>query len=525
MSGQGLARRTCAVALSAALCVSAAIVGAGASAAASSSGSGGTVKWGLDLSQAADGPIVFDPTQAQAVAAQEAWLLPIYDSLLRTSPNGSLVPGLASSVTVVNGQTLSVRLRAGVKFSDGAPFDAEAVKAGILRNEEAPNHGQFSTQLYDLSSIDVDSPLSLTIHLSQPVAAAFYPLLAAPETYIVSPRAATEGSVNLNTAPVGAGPFLLKRYVPNEEIVLVKNPTYFAASSIKVHEIDIVSVPTGPQQVDALEAGQIDTGQVPLGDLATVKNGSFNVQTVQSVGSMVWMPICKTTAPFDNARVRQALSYGIDRKAINVGVLQGTGAPQWSLWPPGNRLAPKALDRFYAYNPKKARQLLAQAGHRSLSASVLVLPGVPVLQRVAQVLQAQWKAIGVTLTIGESSNFVTDLYTDHEAPLGLISEIPAGPTGLQMLDRLFVPGAIGDLCNYNNPALDTIATQLNAATPASPQYTALWNAAQQIIVKQGLAIFLNALPIIEVSDAKLKGNPWLPSTFFPILNYWQVSVR
>jgi peptide/nickel transport system substrate-binding protein len=499
-------------------------VDAGVSSAASSTG-GGTMRWGLDLSGNAYGPIVFDPTLAQAAPAQEAWQLPIYDGLLRTAPDGSFVPELATSVTITNTETLDIRLRSGVKFSDGSPFDADAVKTGILRNEQAPNHGQFNAQLYDVSSIDVGSPTSLTIHLSQPVAAAFYPLLASPETYIVSPKAAAIPSVDLNKAPVGAGPFVLSEYVPNQKIVLVKNPRYFAAGSIKVHEIDIITVPTGPQQINALESNQIDAGQVPLGDLSTVKNRTFSVQTVQSLGSMVWMPICKTTPPFDNAKVRQALSYGINRKAINAGVLQGTGVPQWSLWPSGSPLAPKSLDGYYAYNPKKARQLLGQSGHSSLSATMLVLPGIPVLGQVAQVLQQEWKAIGVNLTIRQSSNFVTDLYTNHVAPLGLISEIPAGPTGLAMLDRLFVPGAIGDICNYNNPTLDNIAAQLNAATPGSAQSKSLWNAAQQIIVKQALAIFMNALPIVEVSDSRVGGNSWIPSTFFPLLNFWKIYVK
>lgn len=518
--------RSIAAALCVGLCLLALPVVGAAPVSAAPSTSGGTIRWGLDLTNTAAGAPVFDPTIAQAAAAEEAWEEPIYDSLLRVNAKGSLVPGLASSVTIADPETISIRLRSGVTFSDGAPFDAAAVKAGILRNMDAPNHGQFSAQLYDIASIDVASPTALTIHLSQPVAAAFYPLLASPETYIVSPKAAADPAVNLNTTPVGAGPFVLKQYIPNEQIVLVKNPTYFQASSIKIHEIDIVNTPSGPQQVNALESGLIDAGTVPLSDLQAMRSGSFEVHTVASPGLMTWIPICKTIAPFDNAKVRQALSYAVNRPAMDRAILEGTGPPQWSLWPQGSPLAPKSLDNYYAYNPTKARQLLRQAGFpHGLSVQMIVLPGVPVLQQVAQVLQQEWAAVGVKLTIEQSTNFVTDLYVNHSAPLGLISQMPAGPTGLLMVTRQFVPGAIGDLCNYDNPTLDGLATQLDGATPSSASSAALWNQAQQIIVKNALAIFLNALPIIEAADKNLRGNTWLPSTFQPVLDLWHVSVR
>jgi peptide/nickel transport system substrate-binding protein len=489
-------------------------------------GNGGVVRWGIDLSNNAAGAIAFDPTVGQAPAAEEAWQLPLYDSLLRTSSIGSLVPGLASSASIVNSETVAIRLRPGIRFSDGTPLDAQAVKLGILRNERAPNHGQFRAQLYDISSIDVTSLDSLVVHLSQPVAAAFYPLLSSPETYIVSPKAAADPSLNLNQTPVGAGPFLLRQYVPDQKIVLVKSPTYWDAAAIKVREIEITNVPTGPQDVDALESSQVDVVSVPLNDLPTVRSGGFDVQEVTPVGSMVWLAVCKASSPFDDVRVRQALSYDIDRQAIDQAVLQGKSQPQWSLWPQGSPLAPASLQNSYAYNPRKARQLLEEAGFGSgLTTSVLVLPGIPVLQQVAQILQQEWKQIGVTLNIVQSSDFVTDLYERHEAPLGLISEIPSGPTGLDMLNRIFVPGAIGDLCNYNNPSLDAIVSQLNAVTPGTAQSTALWDQAQQMIVGQALAIFVDSLPDIEVSDAKVGGNAMLPSTFYPLLNYWKIFVK
>jgi ABC-type transport system substrate-binding protein len=483
------------------------------------------LRWGLDLSSAAAGPITFDPPAAQAAASQEAWQLPVYDSLLRPSPNGSFVPGLALSATIVDPETLSVRLRPGVRFSDGTAFDASAVRAGILRNEQAPNHGQFRAQLYDVVSIDVATPTTLTIHLSQPVAAAFYGLLASPETYIVSPKAAASSTADLAKSPVGAGPFLLKQYTPGGNIVLVKNPRYFAARSVRLREIDIVNVPTGPQDVNALEAGQVDLASVALSAVPAVRGGPFHVQEVQTVGSMLWVPVCKTSAPLSDVRVRQALNFGIDRRAIDHALLQGVGEPQWALWPSSSPLAPPSLKGVYAYNPAKARQLLAAAGYGGgLTLSILGLPGIPLVQQTEQVLQQQWKRIGVNLTVDSTADFVNDLYQRRVAPLGLVTEMPAGSNGLDMVNRLFVPGAIGDLCDYDNPGLDHVAAQLNASAPGTSQNRALWMQAQQMIVGQALAV-LNALPIVEVSSTRVAGNTMLQSSFYPLLNYWTAYVK
>jgi peptide/nickel transport system substrate-binding protein len=503
------------------------VVGVAQSAAASRSNDGsGTLTWGLDLSAAFIGQFGFDPTQSLSPATEDPWLLAVYDSLLRPSPDGKLVPGLAQAATITSSESLNIRLYPNIKFTDGTPLNAAAVKSGIQRNMNAPNKGQFSADLYDISAMDVTSPTSLTIHFSQPVAPAFYPLLASPETFIVSPRAAANPSVNLNATPVGAGPFMVKQFVPNQRIVLVKNPKYFQASSIKLHEINIVNVPNGPQQVNALASSEVDTSQVPVSDLPTVRNGSYHVQTVPSPGAMIWLPVCKSSGPLSNVKVRQALSFAIDRPALSKAVLYDTGKPQWALWPPGNALAPKSLNNDYAYNPKKAKKLLDQAGYsKGFSTSILLLPDFPELTATAQILQQEWKTIGVSLSIDQSSDFVTDLYQRHVAPLGLIPEMPSGATGLELLNRQFVPGTIGDLCGYNNPALTQISNQLNSTSPGSSQFADLWNRAQQIVAKQALGIFVVSVPYIEVSDAKVRGNSWLPSTFYPLLDYWHVYVK
>src|SRR5439155_1646072 len=106
-------------------------------------------------------------------------------------------------------------------------------------------------------------PSSLVLHFSQPTASTFYPLLADQDSFIVSPTAGAAG--NADTAPVGAGPFRLKKFVAGDQIVLDKNPRYWDAPSIKLAGITFVNVALGPQQVNALKSDLVNvtTGLAP----------------------------------------------------------------------------------------------------------------------------------------------------------------------------------------------------------------------------------------------------------------------
>jgi ABC-type transport system substrate-binding protein len=483
----------------------------------------GLLRIGYDLTGLAGDPVAFDPTQSHVVGDQIPWELPIYDSLLHYTASGALVPGLASSATIVNPQTIAVELRPGVQFSDGTPLDATAVEAGIMRNKAAPQRGEFNGMLQDVSSVAVNGAASLTIHLSRPEAGSFYPLLASEETFIASPAAARGGS-DLNKTPVGAGPFMLKSYVPDQQIVLVKNPRYWDAAAIQLGEIKFVNVPNGPQQVNALEAGTVDlTSSLPLSDVAPIKNSSsLHADSRPADNSMLWMPVCKSAPPLSDVRVREALNYAVDRNAINQSILQGEGEPQWALWPAESIYFPKALEGHYAYDPNKARQLLAEAGYpNGFKLNLLPVPGLPLALQAAQIIQSEWKQIGVDVNISQSTNFVPDLYINHKAQVGLV---PTVRGGLDKLNGSFRSGSIGDICNYDDPALDRINDQLAAATPGSPQSVQLWDQAQNLVVNDALAVWIDFIPVVTGWANRVADANMITSYLIPVPDFWTVRM-
>ena len=145
----------------------------------------GTLRYAIDMSES---PITFDPAKATIYDTSDVVGQLLYDTLLYQQPNGSLTPELAAKATIVNPETISVTLRPGLKFQDGTPLDAAAVKFTILRNLTAKSIA-FPAEFSDISSVDVDGDLGLTINLSGPDAGAVYPDLAGLETMPLSPTA------------------------------------------------------------------------------------------------------------------------------------------------------------------------------------------------------------------------------------------------------------------------------------------------------------------------------------------------
>jgi peptide/nickel transport system substrate-binding protein len=487
---------------------------------ASAASSGGVLTVGQNISGSVN-PVEFDPQQFTNDAGFFPYDWPIYGGLLRETTSGSLVPDLASKVTVPNPSTIDITIRSGVVFSDGSAFTAAAVKAGFEHNLSDPHVGAWESSMYDISSIEVTGTDSLVLNFSQPVASAFYPYLADEESFISSPKTDGAGVADANTTVVGAGPFLLKSYTPDLKIVLVKNPRYWDAKSIRLSGITFVDVSLGPQQIDALESGQVQAEVgLPTTDIPALRaNSSLQINSTFADAGYNYAPLCKSSGPLADLQVRQALNYALNRQAINKALLYGQGQPSWSIFPSSSSYYDSRLTNYYAYDPEKAKQLLAKAGYpHGFSTTMMPLPE-PAMSQLATVLQNEWKQVGVNVQIVQTSNYVTDLYTNHGAAIGLN---PEGEPGLQKVAQ-YVPGTLGDLCGFSSPTLNGLYSQLQALPPNSSQLTSVWQQVQQFIVGNALSVYINYSPLVTGAAKTVKNLQVIPYIGGTI-NYWVVSV-
>jgi ABC-type transport system substrate-binding protein len=136
------------------------------------------------------------------------------------------------------------------------------------------------------------------------------------------------------------------------------------------------------------------------------------------------------------------------------------------------------------------------------------------------VLQQEWKQIGVKLTIVQSSNYVTDFYTDKKAQMGLN---PEGLPGIDKITTQYISGDVGDTCGYSNPTLNALTKQLEALPPSSPKLKSVWTKIQLFVIHNALSIYVVYAPEVTGAQKNVTGVQNIPYVG-GVLNYWGVSV-
>ena len=337
----------------------------------------------------------FDPHMA--AVAQEYYLHPVYDTLVRAEVDGSYSPGLAESWEWIDRTTLQLILRPDVTFSDGAPVDAEAVAANFERGktvEASPSAGFYA----NIESVEVIDPMTVQLNLVDPTTSMLSDLSRLPGM-MMSP-ASFEGG-DPNTAPIGAGGWTLDAGAsnPGEVQTFRANPTYWDPSRVQVETVEM-RVLEPDAATNALLGGQIDVGELRSeADTATFEGEGFELVTRPNAN--VWyMQIMDTDGsllePLADERVRRALNLAIDREAFNEGLQFGQGDPSPSFWLPGTAYYDESLEEL-AYDPEQARALLAEAGYED--GFSITFPSFGAIVPVAESVQQMWAEIGVDVTV------------------------------------------------------------------------------------------------------------------------------
>jgi ABC-type transport system substrate-binding protein len=318
----------------------------------------------------------------------------------------------------------------------------------------------------------------------------------------ISPTAAAKGDDNPITNPLGAGPFRVKEYEPEQHLLFEKSPTYWNAKAIKLGGVEYVQAPTGPQAINDLRAGSVDVIGSDLTQLQALTGGGVQAAVASSATSLLWFQLCKSQKPLDDVRVRQALNYALDRNAINTGLADGKGEAAWSLVPRGSSVFAPDLEEHYAYNPKKAKALLAKAGFKNgLSLTIIPSPGIS--QQLTEVAQQDWKKVGIDLKIVPSTNIVQDFFTDHKTNMASASVVRSG---LDALQSIYTPGHLGDVCDYEDPTLTAKINELSSLSSTDPKYKQLWQESQDFVIKNALSVYALWLPaVIGYSSDRVGG--------------------
>jgi peptide/nickel transport system substrate-binding protein len=188
----------------------------------------------------------------------------------------------------------------------------------------------------------------------------------------------------------------------------------------------------------------------------------------------------KDGTPLGNLQVRQALNYATDRDDINQKLYNGASSAAWTLYPSTDKFGDKALDNFYKYNPKKAKTLLSQAGYPNGFELTAITGAAGDPATIDQIIQAQWAKVGVKLNLQVSNNLVADWYSN---PKGQTNTVPMIREGVGRLTRLVTSDAFANVCKFQVPQIDAIATQLSGLPTDDPAAAKLWKQADQLWTK------------------------------------------
>ena len=244
----------------------------------------------------------------------------LYDPLVIRTVQGEVEPWLAESIESDDRQTYTITLHEGVMFTDGTPLDAEAVKVNIERHMDPANKSRALGQASNIESITVVDPQTLTITLKFPWSA-FPEVLAGALGFIASPTAIAGG--NLNTAPVGSGPFVLEERVPGDHTTLVRNDDYWRDGEPYLDRITFRVILDNDVREESVANGEIQVAQSIRADTLAEANETDGLSATMTAGNGNTIHTNTTRAPTDDVRVRQALAYALDYEALNDVIFDG----------------------------------------------------------------------------------------------------------------------------------------------------------------------------------------------------------
>ncbi|MDT5286193.1 MAG: peptide/nickel transport system substrate-binding protein [Mycobacterium sp.] len=338
-------------------------------------------------------PDQLDPQKTSAYFSFEV-LENVFDTLVEPDANLEMRPALAESWTVSSDQlTWTFHLRKGVTFQDGSPFTADDVVYSYRRiiDEKLANVDKFSA-VTDVSAPDDDTVL---IRVKQPTPNLLTNLGGFKGMAIVQRKNVESGQIA--THPVGTGPFAFASQKSGDSIMLAANPHYWGGRP-KVPGVTFRFISEPSTALSALQAGEIDwTDSIPTQRVAQLKNDD-SIKLAVTPGNDYWyLALNEAREPWKDARVRQAIAYAIDRKAIVQATSYGTATANQLAIPQGNPWY-TPYDT-YRYDIEKAKSLLAEAGASPETLDMLVTSEYPETVTAAQVIADNLKPLGITVNI------------------------------------------------------------------------------------------------------------------------------
>ncbi|MFE9815418.1 ABC transporter substrate-binding protein [Streptomyces sp. NPDC005773] len=414
-------------------------------------------------------------------------LAAVYDVLMRYDTAAKKYePQLAESLRSSGDlKTWTLKLRKGVKFSDGTPLDADAVTASLAWYQK--NKGADTALLApNVAKTEATDDTTVVFTLRSPWAT-FPAMLAQAPGMIVAPAAYAGKTFE----PIGAGPFVLDRYAPQEEMVLKANKGYFKG---KPH-LDAIRF-TWPQsdrtKLESLEDGTVDLTYMRSPDVVdeAVKAGHPGELTLTGLGNMIVINTRKGR-PGADLRVRKAMALALDPELDTERAYNGKGLPGKEIFPPESRL--HSTVKPLAVDLEQSKKLLAEAKKDGYDGAVTYMDGTdPVSRAKAVVTKAALERVGFTVKLDLVSSIAdrtSKTYVEHDFDISRGAASISESDPYHRLQSVLNSTSYGNPGGYVNPRMDALLVRLQAADS---------DAATQKILDEVQALFNEDVPLVNL---------------------------
>lgn len=438
-------------------------------------------------------PPGLDPTAGAASSIAEIVHYNVFETLTKINADGSVSPLLAESWEVSPDlKTYTFRLRKGVKFQNGEPFNAAAVKFSFDRaagdkstNKDKRTFANLSTQVSDEHTVVITN---------KDIDPDFLFVLGQATSIIVEPRSADTNA----TRPVGTGPYQLAGWSRGASVTLAAWPGFRAPQSLRIRRAVFRFIPDAAAQVAALLAGDVDAFPrvTPRSVSQFRSNPRFQVVVSNSRAKTI-LAINNARKPLNDVRVRRAIAAAIDRKAVIAGAADGYGVPIGSYYVP-TAFGYVDTTGINPFDVEKAKALLSEAGIKTPLTLTMTLPPTPYARQGGELIAAQLAKIGIQARLQnvEWAQWLSGTYGNKNYDLTIISHVEPFDLGNFAKPDYY--------WGYHSQEFNELFEKIQN-TPRPADRARLLGDAQRLLARDSVHGFLYTPQWVTVADKKLRG--------------------
>lgn len=441
----------------------------------------------------------------------------IYEGLVQRDENSEIQPMLAEKWKQINDTTWEFKLREDVKFHDGTPFNADAVKKTFDRLLD-PVVASPRAVVFDMvKEVKAVDEFTVQFIMKEP----FSPLLsilANHEGGIISPKTIEKYGKKIIQEPNGTGPFAFDSWSPGQEITLTKNDSYWGDEP-KVDKVIFKVVPEDSTRISMIETGEAHIAEpLPVAVMDQVESSpAMDVYSSEGYGTE-YLGFNVNNEPFNDERVRKAIAHAIEMDSIIKGVFNNVGVKANSLM--GSKVFGYNEDlEAYDYNLKEAKKLMAEAGYsKGLDATILTMDSKERVN-LAEVLQSQLKGIGINLKVQvmEYGSFVEQVNKGQSEMFIISWRNATGDADYNQYNLFHTEsqGAAGNTFFYSNQKVDRL---IDAARKEKEEgkRKELYAEAQEIEMADTPYIPVRVIENVAAVAKEVKGFSISPSGYLEI---------